>query len=136
MINSIAVQAAPIDRNDRPMLGKFILVVAASVVLAACGGGAETTDLPPSNGTGSSNDDLYAGPVARDADVLKFQQEFWANAKTTDRCGSCHNEAVGQQPMFVRNDDVNLAYDAAITVTDMNQPSLSRLVEKVGQGHN
>jgi hypothetical protein len=38
--------------------------------------------------------------------------------------------------MFVRNDDINLAYDAALTVTDTNQPSLSRLVEKVGGGHN
>ena len=38
--------------------------------------------------------------------------------------------------MFVRNDDVNMAYDEAVTVTNMTQPSLSRLVEKVGQGHN
>ncbi|HSG59451.1 MAG TPA: LamG domain-containing protein [Woeseiaceae bacterium] len=118
------------------MLRTLILAVAASIILAACGGGAETTDLPPENGAGRSNDNPYAGPVARDANVLKFQQEFWSNAKTTDRCGSCHNEAVGQLPMFVRNDDVNMAYDAAVTVTNMEQPSTSRLVEKVGSGHN
>ena len=83
-----------------------------ALMLAACGGGAETTDNPINPGGGTSNNAPYTGPVARDASVLAFQQEFWANAKTTDRCGSCHNESIGQQPMFVRNDDVNMAYDA------------------------
>jgi len=136
MNNDIAMQVTPIDRNDRPTLRNALLAVAASLVIAACGGGgAETTNNPIPPG-GSNNNTPYTGPVARDASVLAFQQEFWANAKTTDRCGSCHNEAVGQLPMFVRNDDVNMAYDAAVTVTDMTTPSLSRVVEKVGQGHN
>ena len=110
-----------------------------SIFLAACGGGAQTTDNPLSQRPGNNNDTVYTGPVARDADVLKFQQEFWTNAKTTDRCGSCHNESVGQVPMFVRNDDVNMAYDEAVTVTNTQQPSLSRIVEKVSEapiGHN
>jgi hypothetical protein len=136
MNNSIAMQLSPIDRNDLPTLRNTLLAVAASFVLAACGGGAQTTATALPNGGGNTNDSPYTGPVARDAGVLKFQQEFWANAKTTNRCGSCHNETVGQLPMFVRNDDVNTAFDAAVTVTDMTQPSLSRLVEKVGQGHN
>jgi hypothetical protein len=109
--------------------------VFASAVLAACGGGAATTDNPLTQAPPPGNAP-YTGPVARDADVLKFQQEFWSNAKTSDRCGSCHNEAVGQTPMFVRNDDVNLAYEEALTVVDTTQPALSRLVEKVGGGHN
>ena len=131
----IAMQSAPIDRNDRPSMRAVLLAVAASIVITACGGGAKTTSLPPPPG-GTNNNAAYTGPAPRDADVAKFQQEFWANAKTTDRCGSCHNESVGQLPMFVRNDDVNLAYDAALTVTDTTQPSLSRTVEKVGEGHN
>jgi hypothetical protein len=113
-----------------------LLAIAASFIVAACGGGAQTEANPlPPGGTGN-NDAPYAGPVARDAAVLAFQQEFWANAKTADRCGSCHNESVGQLPMFVRNDDVNMAFDAAVTVTDQAQPQLSRIVEKVSQGHN
>ncbi len=132
----IAMQTAPIDKTGLRSLRTVLLAVAASVMLAACGGGAQTTSLPPPNGGGGTNDTPYTGPVARDADVLKFQQEFWANAKTSDRCGSCHNESVGQLPMFVRNDDVNMAYDAALTVTDVQTPSLSRVVEKVGSGHN
>jgi hypothetical protein len=108
--------------------------VFAGAVLAACGGGAATTENPLTQAPPAGNAP-YTGPVARDADVLKFQQEFWLNAKTTDRCGSCHNEVVGQLPMFVRNDDVNAAYDEALTVVNTDQPALSRLVEKVGGGH-
>ena len=103
----------------------------SSIVLAACGGGAQTTDNPLTQNPGNGNNTVYTGPVARDAEVLKFQQEFWTNAKTTDRCGSCHNESVGQVPMFVRSDDVNMAYDAAVTVVDSQQPALSRIVAKV-----
>jgi hypothetical protein len=102
-----------------------------SLFLAACGGGAQTTDNPISQAPGDGNDTAYAGPAARDAEVLKFQQEFWSNAKTSNRCGNCHNEAVGQVPMFVRNDNINDAYDAAVTVVDQMQPSLSRIVDKV-----
>ena len=111
----------------------------SSILLTACGGGAQTTNNPLSQDPGNNNDTAYTGPAARDADVLKFQQEFWGNAKTTDRCGSCHNESVGQVPMFVRNDDVNMAYDEAVTVVDTQDPSLSRIVEKVSEapiGHN
>ena len=103
----------------------------AALVLTACGGGAQTTANPAAQAPNNNNNSTYAGPAARDADVLKFQQEFWSNAKTTDRCGNCHNETVGQLPMFVRNDNVNMAYDAAVTVVDQVQPSLSRIVAKV-----
>jgi hypothetical protein len=136
MNKTIAMQSAPIDRNDQPAYRAALLALAASVVLAACGGGAQTTNNALPNGGGNTNNNPYTGPVARDSDVLKFQQEFWSNAKTTDRCGSCHNETVGQLPMFVRNDDVNMAYDAAVTVVDTQQPSLSRVVERVNSGHN
>jgi hypothetical protein len=38
--------------------------------------------------------------------------------------------------MFVRNDDVNMAYDEALTKVDVAQPSASDIVAKVGTGHN
>ncbi|MDH3545838.1 MAG: LamG domain-containing protein [Gammaproteobacteria bacterium] len=131
----IAMPAAPIDRNDYHALKGVIVTLLASIVLAACGGGAATTENPITS-VPNPGDAPYTGPVARDADVLKFQQEFWSNAKTSDRCGSCHNESVAQIPMFVRNDDVNMAYDAAIPVVDTQLPSASQLVAKVGGGHN
>ncbi|MEM6511657.1 MAG: LamG domain-containing protein [Pseudomonadota bacterium] len=108
----------------------------AAITLAACGGGAETVDNPISGGPVDVGDAPYTGPVAANEDVLRFQQEFWSNAKSSSRCGACHNEVAGQQPLFVRNDDVNLAYDASVGVVDLNQPETSRLVTKVGGGHN
>ena len=135
-IGSAVRAAAPIDKTGLRSLKTILLAVMASVVLAACGGGTQTTDNPLPNGTGNTNNNPYTGPVPRDGEVLKFQQEFWSNAKTTNRCGNCHNETVGQTPMFVRNDDINMAYDAALTKVDIVQPSISEIVSKVGTGHN
>jgi hypothetical protein len=132
----IAARTAPIDQTDLRSLKTALFAVLASVMLAACGGGAQTTDNPPPNGGGNTNDNPYTGPVAADADVLKFQQEFWSNAKTTDRCGNCHNETAGIVPMFVRNDNINDAYQAALTAVDVDQPSASLIVSQVASGHN
>ncbi len=121
------------------MTRSVALALFVSLLLAACDGGAPTTLNPQSQNPGNGSGVTYSGPVARDADVLKFQQEFWTNTKTTNRCGNCHNETVGQVPMFVRNDDVNMAYDAALTKVDRADPSLSEIVLKVSVlplGHN
>ncbi len=123
----------------RLMLRAPLMILSSSLLLSACGGGAQTTENPPSQNAGDVGDAAYSGEVARDSDVLKFQQEYWTNARGSDRCGSCHNEVVGQTPMFVRSDNVNDAYDAALTITDREQPSLSRAVERVSEpplGHN
>jgi len=111
-----------------------LLALAASFLLSACGGGASTTENQTQPGGPNTGNTPYTGPAARDADVLKFQQEFWSKTRTTDRCGNCHNEGIGQNPQFVRSDDVNMAYDAAITVVDTTDPALSRVVEKVSEG--
>ena len=42
----------------------------------------------------------------------------------------------GQTPQFARNDDVNLAYEAANRVVNLTQPDQSRMVAKVAGGHN
>ena len=112
------------------------LAALAGVVLAACGGGAETVDNPAPPGGGTGGGPIYSGPVARDSDVQRFQNTFWSDVREQGSCGDCHNETTAQPPLFVRFDDVNLAYDEALTVVDLTQPAQSRLVEKVGQGHN
>ena len=38
--------------------------------------------------------------------------------------------------MFARSDDVNLAYNAALTVVNLSQPDQSHMVLKVAGGHN
>ncbi len=138
--NKIATPMAPIDRNDCRALKNGFIALVASIVLAACGGGAETVENQQVGGTGPVNKDApYTGPVARDGDVLRFQQEFWSNVRSSDRCGNCHNETVARTPLFARSDDVNMAYDIAVGLIDTNQPSASFIVSKVysgGNGHN
>jgi hypothetical protein len=110
-----------------------VLTGLSALVLAACGGGAATTDNPLVSTTPNTG---YNGPVAATAEVRKFQDEVWTNVESSSRCGGCHNEQTAQAPMFARHDDINMAYDAAITVVTLSAPQDSRLVSKVGGGHN
>src|ERR1700733_15087636 len=111
-----------------------LAAVALLAVLAACsgGGGPGVTVNQP---TGSATVDAYTGPPAQNADVLAFQINLWQNIIPTDRCGGCHHQG-GQSPMFARSDDVNLAYQAALPLVNLTNPSLSTLVVRVGSGHN
>lgn len=105
----------------------------AAIGLTACGGGAETTDNPVTSITPIST---YNGPPPVTDDVQAFKLNLWDNIQMSNRCGGCHTDGVGQNPMFARHDDVNLAYEAANSVVDLAQPTNSRLVSKVGGGHN
>ena len=60
---------------------------------------------------------------------------LWQYIDTSDRCGNCHKVG-GQTPQFARSDDVNLAYNAALTVVNLSQPDQSAMVLKVAGGHN
>ena len=100
-----------------------LAAVALLAVLAACsgGGGPGVTVNQP---TGSATVDAYTGPPAQNADVLAFQINLWQNIIPTDRCGGCHHQG-GQSPMFARSDDVNLAYQAALPLVNVTDPSQS-----------
>src|SRR5688572_15533039 len=112
---------------------RWFAAFAALAVLAGCSsGGAPTvespvTELPPVSD--------YTGPASANADVQAFRIELWEKIKGNNRCGACHG-AGGQTPTFARNDDVNLAYQAANTVANLTQPDQSRMVTKVVGGHN
>lgn len=121
----------------RAHLLTFAGVLIAASVLGACGGGggssnSRTTVEPPDN-----NDDgfVYQGPAASTDDVTRFRLELWDNVRLDSRCGQCHDETTGQQPMFARTDDINLAYQAANTVVDLTSPGDSRMVQKLVEGH-
>ena len=108
-----------------------------SLVLAACGGGAQTVDNPLPQNPGGPTQITYNGLNGpRDIAVNAFLQSFWTPMQNAATCGNCHNETTGQTPMFARFDDINMAFDDAVTVADLAVPSLSRLVTKVGSGHN
>jgi hypothetical protein len=112
---------------------RWFAAATSVAVLAGCSsGGAPTVENPPVAGAPISD---YTGPASANADVQAFRINLWENIKGNNRCGSCHG-AGGQTPTFARNDDVNLAYQAANTIVNLSQPDQSRMVEKVVGGHN
>ena len=116
--------------SSRSRLLPLVLLLAA---LAGCGGGAETVENPLSSTPDTAP--TYTGPAPATADVQSFKINVWDNLKATNRCGQCHG-AGGQVPSFARQDDVNLAYQAANTVVNLASPRDSRMVVKVAGGHN
>jgi hypothetical protein len=106
--------------------------LALASLLAACTGGAPTTSNPV---TTAATAQSYTGPAPGNADVQAFEVNLWVNINPSNRCGGCHHQG-GQSPMFARTDDVNLAYQAANTVVNLQQPSQSIMVQKVAGGHN
>jgi len=103
----------------------------ALALLSGCQGGAGTVANPGSNDGNTLIS--YSGPPAQSNLIQNFQLELWPHL--VENCGDCHAQG-GQTPTFARTDDINLAYNAAITVTNMSSPPDSRLVSKVGSGHN
>ncbi len=108
----------------------------ALLLLEACAGGSSPStsvnqlSTPPSDTAAN-----YTGPPPANADVQAFKLSFWQNVIPSNRCGGCHH-AGGQSPQFARSDDVNLAYQAALPLVNLTNPSQSTFVLKVGGGHN
>ena len=105
----------------------------AVAILAGCSSGGAPTVVNPVTTAPPVLD--YTGPASANADVQAFRINLWENVKANNRCGSCHGVG-GQTPMFARNDDVNLAYQAANSIVTLTQPDQSQMVLKVAGGHN
>lgn len=120
------------------------LLVSTFGFISACGGGATTAQQPnPTNApprTDPGDDQIiYTGPTAANDDVQAFKINVWDNLTADNRCGSCHNEnSEGQieSLMFMRRDNINLAYETIMPYVDRVAPVLSTLVTKVQSGHN
>lgn len=109
-------------------------------LLVGCGGATDTgqeneQNTPPPVDEGDDGV-VYNGPAAATDDVLQFRLNVWEVLAQDDRCGGCHNEEVGQEPIFMRRDDINLAYELTLPLVDKTAPVLSRLVERAEEGHN
>jgi cytochrome c553 len=131
--NRIAILATSLAQRSARAL-RCGTALALLAVLGACsGGGGPGVQVNQPAATSTVNS--YTGPAPQDADVLAFQINLWQNIMPSDRCGGCHH-AGGQSPMFARADNVNLAYQAALPLVNLTNPSQSTLVQKVGGGHN
>ncbi|HEY6482474.1 MAG TPA: LamG domain-containing protein [Steroidobacteraceae bacterium] len=130
------LRAIRLVRRAVPAAGALRAAVTFTVIAAvsACsGGGAPTAVNQATSNTATAN--AYTGPAPQTADVQAFQVNLWQNIRVANRCGGCHHEG-GQSPMFARSDDVNLAYQAALPLVDLTNPSQSTLVLRVASGHN
>jgi hypothetical protein len=106
-----------------------------ALALQACGSGSGTPvreNIDP--GRDNTNQPRYQGPAPKTDDIQAFRISVWDPLAMENRCGSCHGTG-GQEPTFVRDDDINLAYTAANSVVDLTAPANSRLVTKVAEGH-
>jgi len=128
-----AFTAGSLARAARALTLATTLVGLALLSACSAGGPATTVNqlsTPPTNSA-----DNYTGPPPANADVQAFKLSFWTNVTPSNRCGGCHH-AGGQSPQFARTDDVNLAYQAALPLVNLTNPSQSTFVLKVGGGHN
>lgn len=115
-----------------------LILIGLLVLLSSCSGGSGSsveTNVDPGDTSGGQRSLVLNGPPPQSEDVQRFRVELWENIAPENRCGQCHGVG-GQSPTFVRNDDINRAYEEANPLVNLNQPALSRLVEKVGGGHN
>ncbi|GAA5442979.1 hypothetical protein Misp06_01155 [Microbulbifer sp. NBRC 101763] len=110
-----------------------LLYTAAFVVACSGGSGQDTEEQPNTNQ--SNNGVNYSGPAPETDDVNQYKRYIWDNLVAQNRCGSCHIEGA-QSPHFVRGDDINAAYDDGRELVNLSLPEESRLVTKVGGGHN
>jgi cytochrome c553 len=117
----------------RNMTAPGLLLCCAVSLLSACTGGAPTTTN--ANIQASAQTAVYSGPAPESSEVQAFEANLWVNISPATRCGGCH-KANGQSPMFARSDDINQAYNAALTVVNLSQPETSVMVQKVAGGHN
>ena len=99
--------------------------------LQGCQDGVSTSSQPQTSVTAST----YSGPAARTEDIQNFRISLWEPLRAENRCGACHGTG-GQAPLFVREDDVNLAYEATNPYINRTDPDQSSLVTKVENGHN
>jgi hypothetical protein len=109
----------------------IVLLLFAIAGLQGCQDGVSTETLQPTTVSSST----YSGPAARTSDIQGFRVNVWEPLRAQNRCGACHN-AGGQAPQFVREDDVNQAYEAANPHVNREEPDQSSLVTKVANGHN
>jgi hypothetical protein len=135
-MNRTVTNAFPLGALTRAARALTLATALAGLaLLGACSAGGPATTVNQLSSPPTNSADNYTGPPPANADVQAFKLSFWTNVTPSNRCGGCHH-AGGQSPQFARTDDVNLAYQAALPLVNLTNPSQSTFVLKVGGGHN
>ena len=77
----------------------------------------------------------YSGPPPATADVQRSRSTSGTTSRRPTAAGTATTRLARRRSSCAQ-DDVNLAYDAANTVVNLTSPRDSRMVQKVGGGHN
>lgn len=129
--NPLAIRLHSFYVINKSLQMLFALSLLAALALTGCGGGASNE---AGTGVGSNLPAAYSGPAAATDLVQQFQNTIWPHLKA--ECGNCHVPGGIGTGAFASNNDVNQAYNAAISVTVLGSPADSELVTEVGSGHN
>jgi hypothetical protein len=125
-------------KNSLLRMQTCALLIMGTLLLSACGGGSggsnNSKPAPPAQPGG--NTFVYSGPAPANADIQRFQTAFYNNLVGDDRCGTCHTRGGQGKTAFVDRTDVNAAYNAALTLVNLENPAASAIVQKVYGGHN
>ncbi len=122
--------------NLSARLKTFGVIASLALALAGCGSGsgADVVQNNPGNPNGGPVSN-YDGPAPATVDVQNFKTFVWDNIVAEAGCNNCHVQGE-QSPSFARDDDINMAYQDSNPLIDLLSPQNSRLVTKVGGGHN
>lgn len=116
-------------------LGIRSFLLAISITLVACGGGEKSERNPEV----TNDESILPTGALRNSDVESFKANFWAELRTTDRCGDCHRPGANNpvSPFFVDWENINDAYDAMVNggYVNLSSPASSSVVDRVRKGH-
>ncbi|MDB6063110.1 MAG: hypothetical protein JWM78_3213 [Verrucomicrobiaceae bacterium] len=127
----------PTTQFEGMRVAGVVLLAALSFMLAACGGsggGNSANPAPVQTPGGDVSGFQYKGPRAQSPEVQLFQTAFYNNV--VPHCGGCHTNGGQGKTAFADVGDVNAAYNAALTVVNLQTPSTSKVVDRVASGHN
>ncbi len=129
------VSRSRVNRLGGPVIPAAILALLQACSSGSDGGGSDREVLPTQAGGGNGGF-VYEGPPPASDEIQNFKVAFYDPLVDNNRCGECHTPGGTGTPAFVDQGNVNLAWQHANTVVNLNDPASSPVVTRVANGHN